>query len=169
MGYKGSGTSIVVEKGNLDRNEFYNVRTTQVPGLTEVKSADSRIIPKDEFLGISETPFEHPQLFYKNADLIKSYIPTAQPSASPTQHAPESPLPPLSLRRPSLPHQIHSTAGVRTADHPRKTHRLRQPHHYFQSPRRASNPAPFIPHPRRPRTAMDIRETAAGSLYSKLR
>lgn len=25
MGYKGSGTSIVDEKGNLDRNEFYNV------------------------------------------------------------------------------------------------------------------------------------------------
>ncbi|TVY28518.1 Oxidoreductase [Lachnellula hyalina] len=77
MGYKGSGTSIVDEKGNLDRNEFYNVRTTQVPGLTEVKSADSRNIPKDEFLGISETPFEHPQLFYKNADLINSYIQTA--------------------------------------------------------------------------------------------
>ena len=34
MGYKGSGTSIVDEKGNLDRNEFYNVRTTtQVTGL----------------------------------------------------------------------------------------------------------------------------------------
>jgi len=77
MGYKGSGTSIVDEKGNMDRNEFYNVRTTQVPGLTEVKSADSRNIPEDEFLGISETPFEHPQLFYKNADLIKSYIQTA--------------------------------------------------------------------------------------------
>jgi isopenicillin N synthase-like dioxygenase len=26
MGYKGMGTSIIDEKGNLDRNEFYNVR-----------------------------------------------------------------------------------------------------------------------------------------------
>lgn len=51
--------------------------TTQVPGLTEVKSADSRKIPKDDFLGISETPFEHPQLLYKNEDLIKSYMHSA--------------------------------------------------------------------------------------------
>lgn len=27
MGYKGSGTAVVDEKGNLDRNEFYNVRS----------------------------------------------------------------------------------------------------------------------------------------------
>ena len=28
MGYKGFGSAIVDEKGNLDRNEFYNVRLT---------------------------------------------------------------------------------------------------------------------------------------------
>ncbi|TVY14307.1 Oxidoreductase vrtI [Lachnellula arida] len=58
VGYKRSGTSIVDEKGNLDRNEFYN-------------------IPKDDFLGISEMPFEHPQLLYKNEDFIKSYMESA--------------------------------------------------------------------------------------------
>lgn len=32
MGYKGFGNSVVDEQGNLDRNEFYNVRTLFHPG-----------------------------------------------------------------------------------------------------------------------------------------
>lgn len=55
MGYKGFGSAVVDEKGNLDRNEFYN-------------------IPKDDFLGISKQPFDHPQLLHDNAELIKSYM-----------------------------------------------------------------------------------------------
>lgn len=55
MGYKGFGSAVVDEQGNLDRNEFYN-------------------IPKDDFLGISKVPFAHPQLLYDNEDLIKSYM-----------------------------------------------------------------------------------------------
>ncbi|PMD57896.1 putative oxidoreductase [Hyaloscypha bicolor E] len=55
MGYKGFGSAVVDEKGNLDRNEFYN-------------------IPKDDFFGISEKPFTHPDILYQNTDLIKSYI-----------------------------------------------------------------------------------------------
>ena len=31
-------------------------------------------IPKDDFLGISDKPFAHPDLLYQNEDLIKSYI-----------------------------------------------------------------------------------------------
>jgi isopenicillin N synthase-like dioxygenase len=30
MGYKGFGSAVVDEKGNLDRNEFYNVRPTSI-------------------------------------------------------------------------------------------------------------------------------------------
>ncbi|KAH6674689.1 putative oxidoreductase [Halenospora varia] len=55
MGYKGFGNAVVDEKGNLDRNEFYN-------------------IPKDDFLSISKEPFAHPQLLYDNQSLITSYI-----------------------------------------------------------------------------------------------
>ncbi|TVY82339.1 Oxidoreductase vrtI [Lachnellula suecica] len=55
MGYKGYGSAVVDEKGNIDRNEFYN-------------------IPKDDFLGISEKPFDHPQLLYQKENLIKSYM-----------------------------------------------------------------------------------------------
>jgi isopenicillin N synthase-like dioxygenase len=31
-------------------------------------------IPKDDFLGISKTPFAHPQILYDNSSLIKSYM-----------------------------------------------------------------------------------------------
>ncbi|KAN0089022.1 Clavaminate synthase-like protein [Hyaloscypha variabilis] len=55
MGYKGFGSAVVDEKGNLDRNEFYN-------------------IPKDDFLGLSERPFAHPDILHQNTNLIKSYI-----------------------------------------------------------------------------------------------
>ncbi|KAG0650099.1 Glutamine hydroxylase [Hyphodiscus hymeniophilus] len=55
MGYKGFGSAVVDEKGSLDRNEFYN-------------------IPKNDFLGISKTPFAHPQILHDHASLIKSYM-----------------------------------------------------------------------------------------------
>ncbi|RDL41683.1 Clavaminate synthase-like protein [Venustampulla echinocandica] len=55
IGYKGFGSNIVDEKGNLDRSEFYN-------------------IPKDEFLNISPNPYDHPQLIYDNKPVIVSYI-----------------------------------------------------------------------------------------------
>ncbi|KAE8454670.1 hypothetical protein EG329_000293 [Mollisiaceae sp. DMI_Dod_QoI] len=55
MGYKGFGSAVVDEKGNLDRNEFYN-------------------IPKDDFLGISSKPFAHPQMLHDHNNLITSYM-----------------------------------------------------------------------------------------------
>ncbi|CZR63120.1 related to oxidoreductase, 2OG-Fe(II) oxygenase family [Phialocephala subalpina] len=55
MGYKGFGSAVVDEKGNLDRNEFYN-------------------IPKDDFLGISSKPFAHPQILHDHDTLITSYM-----------------------------------------------------------------------------------------------
>ncbi|TAQ85203.1 hypothetical protein B7494_g6471 [Chlorociboria aeruginascens] len=55
MGYKGFGNAVVDEKGNLDRNEFYN-------------------IPKDDFLGISKKPFAHPRILYDHDALIQSYM-----------------------------------------------------------------------------------------------
>ncbi|KAH7390407.1 hypothetical protein BKA64DRAFT_679158 [Cadophora sp. MPI-SDFR-AT-0126] len=58
MGYKGFGSAVVDEKGNLDRNEFYN-------------------IPKDDFLGISSTPFDHPRILYDHKELIVSYMNTS--------------------------------------------------------------------------------------------
>ncbi|KAL2062540.1 hypothetical protein VTL71DRAFT_6806 [Oculimacula yallundae] len=58
MGYKGFGSAVVDEEGNLDRNEFYN-------------------IPKDDFLGISSSPFAHPQLLYDHKDTIVSYMNTS--------------------------------------------------------------------------------------------
>jgi isopenicillin N synthase-like dioxygenase len=45
--------------------------------MTGVRSADRVQIPKDDFLGISEKPFEHPQLLYTKEDLIKSYMQNA--------------------------------------------------------------------------------------------
>jgi isopenicillin N synthase-like dioxygenase len=37
MGYKGFGSAVVDEKGNLDRNEFYNVRSP-LPTLSSLKN-----------------------------------------------------------------------------------------------------------------------------------
>lgn len=58
MGYKGFGSAVVDEKGNLDRNEFYN-------------------IPKDDFLGISSSPFPQPQVLHEHKDVIVSYMHTS--------------------------------------------------------------------------------------------
>ncbi|KAG4431665.1 hypothetical protein IFR05_012848 [Cadophora sp. M221] len=57
VGYKGFGSAVVDEQGNLDRNEFYN-------------------IPKDEFLGISQPSswFAHPQVLHDHKDIIVSYM-----------------------------------------------------------------------------------------------
>lgn len=70
MGYKGLGSAVVDEEGNLDRNEFYNVR----PSLFKDGKTNETQIPKDDFLGISDNPLAHPDLLYQNQDLIKSYI-----------------------------------------------------------------------------------------------
>ena len=43
MGYKGFGSSVVDEKGNLDRNEFYNVDASL---LLEDQVSDSRVDAK---------------------------------------------------------------------------------------------------------------------------
>lgn len=87
MGYKGFGSAVVDEKGNLDRNEFYNVRlflpTSKLPALYHSSmqviippkdGADKSQIPKDDFLGVSKTPFAHPQLLHDNTSLIQSYM-----------------------------------------------------------------------------------------------
>ncbi|RDW66752.1 clavaminate synthase-like protein [Coleophoma crateriformis] len=55
MGYKGYGSAVVDEEGNLDRNEFYNM-------------------PKDDFLGLSKTPLAHPPLLYEHAESIRAYM-----------------------------------------------------------------------------------------------
>jgi len=55
FGYKGFGKAVVDEKGNLDRNEFYN-------------------IPKDDFLEQSQNPFSHPSLLTSHKPLLQSYI-----------------------------------------------------------------------------------------------
>ncbi|KAM3071026.1 hypothetical protein ACMFMG_009932 [Clarireedia jacksonii] len=52
MGYKGYGTQIVDEKGNLDRNESFN----------------------DDILGISQEPLPQPQVIHERADLLKSFM-----------------------------------------------------------------------------------------------
>jgi isopenicillin N synthase-like dioxygenase len=78
MGYKGFGSAVVDEKGNLDRNEFYNVRfspaTPLIRNPKKSRTNQESQIPKDDFLGISEKPFAHPDLLYQKTDLIKSYI-----------------------------------------------------------------------------------------------
>ncbi|KAH7311810.1 hypothetical protein BKA65DRAFT_155520 [Rhexocercosporidium sp. MPI-PUGE-AT-0058] len=58
MGYKGFGSAVVDEEGNLDRNEFYN-------------------IPKDDLLGISSSPFAQPQIVHDHKDIIVSYMNTS--------------------------------------------------------------------------------------------
>lgn len=73
MGYKGFGSAVVDEKGNLDRNEFYNV-CPSFSFLLEHGTNTEEQIPKDDFLGISEKPFAHPDLLHQNTDLIKQYI-----------------------------------------------------------------------------------------------
>ena len=74
MGYKRLGAAVVDEKGNLDRNEFYNVCISTAPVYGQDVRAEPAQIPKDDFLGISKSPFAHPQLLYDNSSLIKSYI-----------------------------------------------------------------------------------------------
>jgi hypothetical protein len=51
MGYKGFGSSIVDEKGNLDRNEFYNVRVSL---FAENQVSDSGADPERRFPGCLE-------------------------------------------------------------------------------------------------------------------
>ncbi|PQE08494.1 Oxoglutarate iron-dependent dioxygenase protein [Rutstroemia sp. NJR-2017a BBW] len=58
MGYKGYGSQVVDEKGNLDRNEFFN-------------------IPKDDILGISQEPLPQPDIIHQRADLLKSFMTNA--------------------------------------------------------------------------------------------
>jgi isopenicillin N synthase-like dioxygenase len=77
MGYKGFGSAVVDEKGNLDRNEFYNVcspSTSLTPNLERSRTDNGIQIPKDDFFGISEKPFAHPDILYQDKELIKSYI-----------------------------------------------------------------------------------------------
>jgi hypothetical protein len=40
MGYKGSGSAVADEKGNLDRNEFYNVLYLCICSLNKTRSTD---------------------------------------------------------------------------------------------------------------------------------
>jgi isopenicillin N synthase-like dioxygenase len=77
FGYKGFGKGVVDTRGNLDRNEFYNVSIFPPPVELTVgnHSADTiNKVPKDDFLGISKPPLAHPELLHEQSALLLSYM-----------------------------------------------------------------------------------------------